>query len=273
MTTYTLPTDGAYEFDPSYDYASHSLVASGSGSVVVEFRHPGSDVWRRVPGTLDASTGNIITFTGVMDQFRFTLSGSSGGATVTARTQQVQALESNLISGPDGFNRIRVDSGEPGFWYGRQFGVSYEFNIPIGGRLVLKFTTPIDAILYGAPLQVDSGDLYYRVFGFPNDSIETVAFTNPITTHPLNTMSSAPSYTTQVLGFDDGDIDETGLEPFPVARIRTADNSNFRASSTAGGGFARGFGAANAYIVLESMNGTATTGVLDLRFEDRDWLY
>lgn len=273
MTTYNLPADGVHEFDPTYLHDGHAMVASGSGTVTVEYRHPGSDVWRRVPGTLDASTGNIIRFTGSVDLFRFTLSGSTGGASVEVKTQAMDAFESILLSGPDGFPRLRTDNGEPGFWAGRQFGVSYEFSIASGTRRVLKFETPVDAILYSAQINVDQGDLYYRVYGSPDDSIETSSFDTPLTAIPLNTMTFTPSYTGQVMASTGGDIDETGLTPFPVRRIRTADNSNFRQSAGAEAGLSRGFAPGFAYILMTPLSADTVTGVLDIRYEERGYGY
>lgn len=176
-------------------------------------------------------------------------------------------------SGTGKFKRQRTDVGEPGFWMGRQFGVSYEFSI--ASRQVLKFMTPVDAILYVSNLHIDAGGLYYRVFGYPDDSIETAAFTNPVAIHPLNTMSVSLPYANQVRAYDDGDIDETGLDPYPTARLRASNATGQRNTTGIVKSDIRGFGPANAYIVMELLSGVTgpVTGVIDLKFEERDWGY
>lgn len=180
--------------------------------------------------------------------------------------------EGDGYSGGGKYKRLRVDEGEPGFWMARQFAVSYEFSFTT--RLVLKFSTPVNAILYQGRITLDASNMRYRVFAFPNDSIETVAFTTPIVIHPLNIMSISPPYTGQVTGFVGGDIDTTGLNPFPTARIRVATASGQTATASAQPGQTRGFGPGNAYIVMTRIDGAdAVTGVLDLRFEERDWGY
>lgn len=169
------------------------------------------------------------------------------------------------------FQRLRVDSGEAGFWMGRQFGISYEFSIT--ARTVIRFANTVDTLLYSASIHIDAGDLRYRVFGSPDDSIETVAFNTTITPVPLNTMTFNPGYAATTTVMTGGDIDETGLVPFPVARVRAADNSNFRQTSGVNSGSTRGFGPAFAYVVMELLDATTTTGVVDYRFEERDFGY
>lgn len=176
--------------------------------------------------------------------------------------------------GTSTFKRLRVNVEEEGFWMGRQFGISYRFDIT--ARKVLKFQTQGDVILRNASVEVVIGDLDYNVYAFPNDGIETAAFTNSIDSKitPLNTTSFALDYTRQTAAWDDGDIDETGLEPFPTLIVTTADNSNFRQTAGATPGQVRGFGAGNAYVVLSPFEGsTRVVGVLDFRFEERDWGY
>lgn len=82
MTTYTLPADGVYQFDPPYHYGQHSLAMEGGGSITIEARHPGSNAWLSVPGN-PLTPGEVVRFTGVVDEYRFTLSGSSGPVVVT----------------------------------------------------------------------------------------------------------------------------------------------------------------------------------------------
>lgn len=282
MTTYALPSDGVYEFDPDYDYASHSMVASGSGTVVVEYRHPGSSVWRPVPdGTLDATTGNIVTFTGIVDQFRFTLSGSTGGATVTSRTQEITAFGSNAVSGPEGFQRLRVDEGEPGFWAGRQFAWQYEISLTAGDVQVFRFDIPVDVILLDSQLTVDDGSMYYRVYR-ADQITETGAFATEVTgnAHPLNVTTFSPAYSMQTTAFTDGVSATGGVtidddSPYPIARVRTSGATAQAFLVGASGGLSRGFPPTSAYVVVGQLPGASggTKGVVTLKFEERTWGY
>lgn len=284
MPSFELLADGVHEFPPlpAYVYSKLSMVASGSGNIAVEFRHPGSDEWQNVPESLNADAGNIVKFTGLIAQLRFTLSGSTGGAVVTANPLDIAAFDSNIVSGPGGFNRLRVDTGEPGFWAGRQFAWQSEVVLSAGEVIAFRFDLPLDVVLLDSQLTVDEGSMYYRVFR-ADQITETGTFATDATgkAHPLNVTSFSPAYALQTTAFTDGASASGGVTisggatPYPVSRLRTSGATAQAFLVGASGGLARGFPPTSAYVVVTQLPGATggTKGTITLKFEERDWGY
>lgn len=162
-----------------------------------------------------------------------------------------------------GYQRGKQDPGEAGFWLGRQFGVSWEFDITT--LTVMRFIIPVPGLLFAGGPHIDKGHLRYRVFTWPDDSRESGAFDTPIPVAPLNTLPQIDVYEGQIEAATGGAFDTTGLNPYPTARIRVSSETSGRET-----GAFRGFGVGRAYILLEPIEGVRTTGVVDLRFEERD---
>lgn len=71
-----------------------------------------------------------------------------------------------------GFDRIRVDVGQTGFFEGREFRSYFEFStdvspstaIAVGASRTFKFTSPVDFILQSQILEVDKGGVSVRTY-------------------------------------------------------------------------------------------------------------
>ncbi|GAA0567544.1 hypothetical protein ACFQH5_15735 [Halomonas salifodinae] len=186
-----------------------------------------------------------------------------------------------LASGPDGFRRIRVDAGEPGFWAAQQFAWEYELSLAAGETQVFRFDLPVDVILLDSQLSVDDGSLYYRVYR-ADQITETGSFATNVTSkaHPLNVTSFAPSYALQTTAWTDGVSPTGGVtidddSPYPVRRVRTSGATAHASLVGANAGLMRGFPPTSAYVVATQLPGAAggTSGIITLAFEERTWGY
>lgn len=293
MSTYPLPSDGVYTFDPPFNGHNHSLSFSGTdGTVTVEARPEGTSAWHAVPnGEVDMASPHVVRFAGSVDEYRFTLAGASAPATVTelnipagqgVNYEAVEAtLEPLLRAGPSDFRRIRVDVGEAGFWAAQQFSWQYELILSAGETQVFRFDLLTDVILLDSQLSVDSGSLYYRVYR-ADQVTETGTFATDVTAnaHPLNVTSFAPAYTMQTEAFTDGVSASGGITidddaPYPIARVRTSGATGHASLVGASGGLSRGFPPTSAYVVATQLPGASggTEGVITLKFEERTWGY
>ena len=70
-----------------------------------------------------------------------------------------------MTDGPDGNPRLRVDVGQTGFFTGKMFRAYHEAVIPKAGpALQIRFTSPIDFILWAQHLDLTQGALRMEVF-------------------------------------------------------------------------------------------------------------
>ena len=69
-----------------------------------------------------------------------------------------------------GYDRVRVDPGQTGFYEGREFRSYFEFSIDAGTALAVgasryfRFVSPVDFILQTQILEVDKGGVRVQVF-------------------------------------------------------------------------------------------------------------
>jgi hypothetical protein len=165
----------------------------------------------------------------------------------------------------DGPNRrLRVDSGQTGFFAGREFRTFHALTVAAAGVQVIKAVVPINIILFGLEVVLTSGDV----------TVETVvggteggSFATPLPILPRNTMTErpAPVYTPQVALSTGGTL--TGGTVIDILLNKTADNANFAASVGAGSSDERGIGAGTYYFRMTA--GAALTGLLKARWEER----
>ncbi len=68
-----------------------------------------------------------------------------------------QDLMTDGGTGPS--RRLRVDVGQTGFFAGREFRTFRELNIAASTTFVIKAVVPIDVILFGLKVSIESGQL------------------------------------------------------------------------------------------------------------------
>lgn len=163
-------------------------------------------------------------------------------------------------------SRLKVDVAQTGFFEGREFRSFYEFNIASGQTATLRFSCPIDFILFQQALSVDSGGvkLTARAGATPGG---TFGVDLPVV--GKNRMSSRPTpfYEPQATIATGGTA--TGGTVVEVVRLVAAGATAQEA--TVGGQFAdeRGLPGGSYYIQIQSIGNGAATGVYSLFWEER----
>lgn len=159
--------------------------------------------------------------------------------------------------------RMKVDVAQTGFFEGREFRMSYEFDIASGANQVLKFSATSDFILWEQRIEVDEGFLIYT------PTIDPATATGFVTTVPQygkNRMSVAPVVTNTVTVTTGGTI--TGGTVVETARIKVANASGQQQSVGGVASSERGLPAGDYYLMLHA-EGSITRGVINLIYEIR----
>lgn len=164
------------------------------------------------------------------------------------------------------FRRLRVDTGQTGFFEGREFRAFYEFSITSGSNVNAVFTIPHDWILWEQSLTADSGGIKLEYYIGANVS---VAFANTLPIIGKNRMVSRlqPYYTSNANIMIGGNF--TGGTLLDVARVKAADQS---VSATSIGGHIlgeRGLPAGTYFVRLHNFSSDTARGVLNLFWEER----
>ncbi len=174
-----------------------------------------------------------------------------------------------LAGGADGFRRLRVDPAQTGFFEGREFRTFYEFSIPGGASVTLKFSCPVDFILFAQRLAVDAGAIRLSAI---TGATESAPFNTAMPVIGKNRMASRRQYSSgyyaaQATIANGGTI--TGGTVVEVVRVVAAGAT--AQQSTVGGQTSdeRGLPAGTYYLKLENISNGTTTGVYSLFWEER----
>lgn len=173
-----------------------------------------------------------------------------------------------------GFERLRVDSAQTSFFEGREFRTFKELNIAASATYVIKAVVPLNIILFGLEVNIDSGHLRVGTYvgGTPGGSFsETLPIFN------ANNMAagsdrrrsySGALYTPQtVLTAGGTHADGTELD---VIRLLVANASGQASSVGNAPQDERGVAANTYYFRLLNLSGSnAVTGTFKARFEER----
>ncbi len=169
-------------------------------------------------------------------------------------------------SAQEGYRRLRVDSGQTGFFEGREFRTFREFSISAGATLVLRIVVPINAILFEQGVEIDAGSLRITnaLGGTPGGT-----FSEVLTPIGKNNMSTRPTpfYVPQVTWAAGGT--HTGGFIFDIHRAVAANAT--AQQSTVGNivGDERGVAANTYYVRYENIGSATATGTLWFFYEER----
>lgn len=173
-----------------------------------------------------------------------------------------------------GFERLRVDNAQTGFFEGREFRTYKELNIAGAATYVVKAVVPINIILMSLSANIDSGGVRIGTYvgGTPGG---VFAETLPII--PANNMSlgterrrsfSGVGYTVQTVLTAGGT--HTGGTELDVLRARAAGNQNQGGTVGVAEDSSRGIAANTYYFRLLNLSATdVATGVFMARWEER----
>lgn len=166
--------------------------------------------------------------------------------------------------------RIRVDSGQTGFYEGREFRTFKEYTIPALQTIWIKAVVPINVILQALGMQVDEGHVHLNAYAL---ATETTPFTVNLPVRPANSMSATerpfPFYTPQVT-FLDGGVCTTGSAVLlDVLSIKTSGISNQASTQESIVPGDRGVSAGNYYFKIENLSNSESFLIFKGRWEER----
>lgn len=172
-------------------------------------------------------------------------------------------------SGEEGFSRLRVDPAQTGFFEGREFRTFYEFSIPSGQSVTLKFACPVDFIMFQQALSVDAGGIRLTAI---TGATESTPFNTPLPVIGKNRMTSRRQYTggyyaAQETISSGGSV--TGGTVVEAVRVVAANATSQRATVGGQTSDERGLPAGSYYLKMENLHNGTTTGVYSLFWEDR----
>lgn len=160
--------------------------------------------------------------------------------------------------------RLRVDNGQTGFFAGREFRSFYEFSIPTGQSIVIKFSSPVDFVLFQQSLSVDAGGVKYtaEVSGTAGGTF------TPMPVVGKNRMAQRPTpYYEAVATIGQGGTFSGGTI-LDLARVVTA-GATAQQITVGMTSDERGLPAGDYYIRLAALGNGTATGVYSLFWEER----
>ena len=173
-----------------------------------------------------------------------------------------------------GFERLRVDPAQTGFFEGREFRTFKELNIAPSDTYVVKVVVPLNIILMVLGANIDSGSL--RIGSYVGGTGGGV-FGETLPVLPANNMSLGTNrrksyndtgYVAQTVVTAGGT--HTGGIELDVIRVKTSGNSNQSESVGADADGSRGIAANTYYFRLSSLDiNDPVTGVFFARWEER----
>ena len=171
-----------------------------------------------------------------------------------------------LTSDRERYRRIRVDVGQTGFFEGREFRTFREFSIANGASLYIKFTSPVDFVLFEQSLTVDAGAVRFTAL---TGATEATPFNTALPVVGKNRMAARPEpfYDPQAAVSTGGTVPGgTIVEVFRVV----AANSTAQQSTVGGAAQSeRGLPAGTYYLRIENIGNSTATGVYSLFWEER----
>ena len=179
--------------------------------------------------------------------------------------------EINLTTDDHGpSQRVRVDVGQTGFFSGHEFRTFKELSIAGSGTYLIRAIVPVNLILFGLQVAINSGDLKLETFvgGTP-----TGTFSETLPILPANNMTDKPLplYAAQsVLQAVPSSGSLAGGVRIDVVRVKTNAITNQAATVGVGPTDERGVNPGTYYFLLTNLSSVdAIEGVFRARWEER----
>lgn len=170
-----------------------------------------------------------------------------------------------LMTDNDGnFARLRVDSGQTGFFAGREARTFYEFSIATGASQVIKVVSPVDTVVQIFGVELDLAEMRVElVIG----GTEGGTFDTALPIFKTNTMSSSSDYTPQITMSLGGT--HTGGTVVDLLTAISGDKLQKSTSVTVSETLPLAFSAGTFYIRLINTDGATAAGIFRARWEER----
>lgn len=180
-----------------------------------------------------------------------------------------------LTDGGDGPNRrLRVDTGQTGFFGRRMWSINYEFSSanPIAAApLVFRVDVPVNFIIHAHTLSIDQGGATLRTYAAAQ-GVEGGSFSTEHTPVSENSMTEQVAYAFQASIASGGTFTPNGGQlPLTPLRVRTA-GATAQQSSVGGEAVSeKGRAAGRYFATIARMTGVSgdCTGVYNLVIEER----
>lgn len=179
-----------------------------------------------------------------------------------------------LTDGGDGANRrLRVDTGQTGFFGRRMWRVSYEILALDATPLVFKVVVPVNFIIHHQELEVDAGGMSLRAYR-TGQGTEGGAFSTAVPLYAMNFMDEQAPYVFQATINSGGTFTPAALPAGAAVETIRVRSGNATAQQISVGGTAfgeRGLLYGTFYLVFAKLDGVsgASTGVYTLIAEER----
>lgn len=257
----------------SYAVMLSFAVAPSAGTVTVETQAIGSAAW--VPVTrgedVDIASGQAdFTFDGAIRFVRVTFAGLVGGMMpilwVSSQAALIPIFDLLTDGGNGPSRRLRVDTGQTGFFAGREFRTFREFNIAAGETLVLQIAVPVNAILQEQGVEIDAGSIRITnaTGGTPGGT-----FSEALPVIAKNNMSERPTplYLPQITFAAGGT--HTGGFVFDIHRAVAANATAQQSTVGRTVGDERGIAVGTYYVRYQNFGTGAATGTFWFIWEER----
>jgi hypothetical protein len=165
--------------------------------------------------------------------------------------------------------RLRVDSGQTGFFSRHMWRLSYEFTGLDATPLVFKVTVPVNFIIHHQQLAVDEGGVALRAYR-TGQGTEGGTFSTPVLMYSVNFMDEKPAYVFQATVSTGGTFTPSAPSVETI-RVRTA-GATAQQSTVGESSFGeRGLLFDTYYLVVSKLTGVsgASSGVYTLIVEER----
>lgn len=267
-----LPNETTY-------YDAHLLTSFEAGKSIVVHNESSSTIYVTISPTLptdDSEASHVQsgeTYVFSPKSSKLWVRGSTGPIQleVLTDTQSITYTRTDLspdfyTSDMEGYRRVRVDTGQTGFFEGREFRTFFEVNIASGASAYIRVVSPVEFILFEQSLTLDAGAIRFRAY---TGATEAGTYSTPLPVIGKNRMLErrTPYYVPQVALATGGTASGgTVVELFRVvaANATAQQQTVLGAASTE-----RGLPAGTYYLRLENIGNSAATGVYTLIWEER----
>lgn len=161
--------------------------------------------------------------------------------------------------------RLRVDQAQTSFFEGREFRISWEFNIAANQTTRLMFSSPLDFVLFRQSLYIDKGALKFTAI--TGASVSTMGTNVPVVGKNRMTERPTPQYASQVTVLAGGTY--SGGTVVETIRLYSEQQGNSAVTVGASQDDARGLPNGVYFLEFANLTNATITGVYNIAWEER----